>query len=48
MGPVQCNSARRRHRGPAGTISEAGLDGSSPQTLITGQSYPFGVAVGSQ
>jgi hypothetical protein len=29
-----------------GTIVEAGLDGTNPQTIATGQSIPFGVAVG--
>src|ERR1700733_167119 len=29
----------------AGVIMEAGLDGSNPQTLVTGQDNPYGVAV---
>src|ERR1700735_823135 len=29
----------------AGVIMEAGLDGSTPQTLVTGQDNPYGVAV---
>jgi hypothetical protein len=30
-----------------GTISEAGLDGSNPQAIVTGQENPNGVAVDS-
>ena len=32
-------------QGSAGTINEANLDGTSPQAIITGQNFPFGVAV---
>jgi hypothetical protein len=30
-----------------GTINEAGLDGSNPTSLVSGQDYPIGVAVSS-
>jgi sugar lactone lactonase YvrE len=31
--------------GNGGTINEANLDGTNPQTIITGQDFPFGMAV---
>ena len=29
----------------SGTINRAGLDGSDPQAIVTGQDFPYGVAV---